>query len=153
MKIRYLLSAFLIVLVSIGTIPPASAQTGWYFGLGAGERENEISLSDIDDGSLISGSADDSDTGTKFFAGFLSAVDTNILSAVTSPLTLFALVILVCNAVVAVCAATLKNVEIVKYTIHMFIAIVFLIGSMILWTPVYFYPPQDVIRLNLPHNP
>ncbi len=71
MKLGYLLSALLIVLVSISAIPAASAQTGWYFGVGGGEAEVDLSLSDIDfDGSLISGSVDDSDTGTKFFAGF-----------------------------------------------------------------------------------
>ena len=70
MKIGYLLSALLIVLVSISAIPAASAQTSWYFGVGAGEAESDVSLSELDDGSLISGSVDDSDTGTKFFAGF-----------------------------------------------------------------------------------
>ena len=71
MKIGYLLSALLIVLVSISTIPAASAQPGWYFGAGTGETEGiDLSLSDLDDGSFISGSVDDSDTGTKFFAGF-----------------------------------------------------------------------------------
>ena len=70
MKIGYLLSALLIVLVSISAIPTASAQTSWYFGAGAGEAESDVSLSELDDGSLISGSVDDSDTGTKFFVGF-----------------------------------------------------------------------------------
>jgi len=73
MKIGYLLSALLIVLVSISTIPAASAQTGWYFGAGTGEAEADLSLSDfsdLDDGSITSASLDDSDTGTKFFAGF-----------------------------------------------------------------------------------
>ena len=70
MKIGYLLSALLIVLVSISAIPAASAQTSWYFGAGAGEAESDDGLSELDDGSLISGSVDDSDTGTKFFAGF-----------------------------------------------------------------------------------
>ena len=70
MKIGYLLSALLIVLVSISAIPAASAQTSWYFGAGAGEAESDVSLSELDDGSLISGSVDDSDTGTKFFVGF-----------------------------------------------------------------------------------
>ncbi len=70
MKIGYLLSALLIVLVSISTIPAVSAQPGWYFGAGIGEAETDLSLSDLDDGSFISGSVDDSDTGTKFFAGF-----------------------------------------------------------------------------------
>ncbi len=70
MKIGCLLSVLLIVLVSISAIPAASAQTGWYFGAGIGEAETDVALSDIDDGSLTSGSTDDSDTGTKFFAGF-----------------------------------------------------------------------------------
>ena len=70
MTIVYLLSVLLIVLVSISAIPAASAQTGWYFGAGTGEAETDVALSDIDDGSLTSGSFDDSDTGTKFFAGF-----------------------------------------------------------------------------------
>jgi len=80
-------------------------------------------------------------------------MDASALNYVTSPLTLFGLVILVCNAIFAACATVLKEPEIFKYTLHMFIAIVFLIGGIVLWAPAYLYHPREVNGLDLPYNP
>ncbi len=77
----------------------------------------------------------------------------NMISVVSSPLTLFALVVLVCNAVIAVCATKFKNEEIFKYTIHMFLGIIFFIGSIVLWSPGYLYNPVEIKDLDLPRNP
>jgi ATP/ADP translocase len=82
-------------------------------------------------------------------------MDASALNYVTSPLTLFGLVILVCNAIFAACATVLKEPEIFKYTLHMFIAIVFLIGGIVLWTPAHLYHPQEINGLDrpLPYEP
>ena len=80
-------------------------------------------------------------------------MDPNMVSAVNSPLTLFALVILVCNTVFAVCATRLKNEDMFKYTIHMFLGIVFFFGGIVLWSPGHLYPPAQTGGLDLPRNP
>ena len=80
-------------------------------------------------------------------------MDASALNYVTSPLTLFGLVILVCNAIFAACATVLKEPEIFKYTLHMFIAIVFLIGGIVLWAPTYLYHPREVAGIDIPSYP
>ena len=80
-------------------------------------------------------------------------MDTNVLSCATSPLVLFAMAILVCNAVFAVCAAKLKDPESFKYSIHMFLGLIFFFGSIVLWSPGYLYHPAEVKGLDLPQNP
>ena len=82
-------------------------------------------------------------------------MEANALEYVTSPLTLFGLVILVCNAIFAACATVLKEPEIFKYTLHMFLAIVLMIGCIVLWTPAYLYHPRELdgLEQTLPYAP
>ncbi len=71
MTIKEIIAVVSIVLVSTLTIPVASAiNKGSYFGIASGETEGDASLSDFNDGSLTSGSVDDTDTGLKLFGGF-----------------------------------------------------------------------------------
>lgn len=71
MAIKHLIAAASIMLVSTLAVPAASAiNKGTYFGLASSETEGDASLSDFNDGSLTSGSVDDTDTGIKLFAGF-----------------------------------------------------------------------------------
>ena len=46
-----------------------SANTGWYAGLGLVNSSFDAGVSDWDDGSLVSGSVDDSDSGLTFYFG------------------------------------------------------------------------------------
>ena len=71
MTIKHIIAAASIVLVGTLAVPVASAiDKGGYFGIASGEAEGDASLSDFDDGSLVSGSVDDTDTGLKLFGGF-----------------------------------------------------------------------------------
>lgn len=76
-----------------------------------------------------------------------------IIAVVSSPLSLFTLIILVCNAVFAICATKLRDKDSFKYCIHMFLAIVFFFGTIVLWSPAYLYPPSEVKQFNLQPNP
>lgn len=46
-----------------------AAPTGWYAGLSLGQSDYDVSTSDFDDGGVISGSVDETDTGMKLFFG------------------------------------------------------------------------------------
>jgi len=80
-------------------------------------------------------------------------MDITHVPTVNSPLMLFALIILVCNAVFAVCATKFRNEEMFIYTIHMFLGIVFFVGSIILWSPGDLYNPVEVKELKLLRQP
>jgi OOP family OmpA-OmpF porin len=60
--ITFLLASFLVV--------PSSLAGGFYVGGSLGETSADLSLSDIDDGSTISGDVQDSDTRWKVFGGY-----------------------------------------------------------------------------------
>ncbi len=83
----------------------------------------------------------------------MDSIDPNIITLIRSPLALFALVVLVCNTVFAVCAAWLKKKQIFIYTIHMFMGIVFFIGTIVLWAPGLLYHPSEVKALNMSNDP
>jgi OOP family OmpA-OmpF porin len=62
-----------VLLMGLGISSLAFAQTegkGGYVGFGIGEGQVDLSVSDFNDGSITSGSVDDSDTGWKLFGGY-----------------------------------------------------------------------------------
>jgi OOP family OmpA-OmpF porin len=62
-----------IFLVGLAINLPAFAQTegkGGYVGVSIGEGKADLSVSDFNDGSITSGSVDDTDTGWKLFGGY-----------------------------------------------------------------------------------
>ena len=71
----------------------------------------------------------------------------DIPSATGSPLKLFALIVLICNAVFAVAAALSSNEDAFIYTIHMFLAIVASFVLIALWSPKSFYGPKELLEL------
>ena len=77
----------------------------------------------------------------------------SIISAASTPIGFFVTAILVCNAVFTVCATALKNNEMFKYSIHMFLGIVFFFGIILLWSPGSLYPPEYVDKFKLVHKP
>lgn len=71
MKVKYLFSAVIAFFLGVALAPPASAaEVGGYFGVAAGQTDADLGVSDFDDGSITSGSVDDTDTGTKLFGGY-----------------------------------------------------------------------------------
>ena len=68
----------------------------------------------------------------------------SIISAIRSPLSLFGLIVLVCNAVFAISAAAMNNLEAFKYAIHMFLAIVAAFVMIALWHPRSLYHPREL---------
>ena len=71
MKPTRILATMTILLFAIFTMPFASAVKGdGYFGVGIGEADADISVSDFNDGSLISASLDETDSAWKLFGGF-----------------------------------------------------------------------------------
>lgn len=70
MKIRHWL-AMTMLLLGVTAAPLASAvERGGYFGIATGEAEGDTRVSDFSDGSITSGSVDDTDSGVKLFGGF-----------------------------------------------------------------------------------
>lgn len=71
MKVKYLFSAVIAFFLGVALAPPESAaEVGGYFGVTAGQTDADFGVSDFDDGSITSGSVDDTDTGTKLFGGY-----------------------------------------------------------------------------------
>jgi hypothetical protein len=77
----------------------------------------------------------------------------DVLLAVNSPLTLFALAILICNMVFTVCATRLNDTVLFKYCIHMFLGIVLFVGSIVLWCPRCLYDATRAWTSDVPYNP
>ena len=70
-----------------------------------------------------------------------------IMAATGSPLKLFALIVLVCNAVFGVAAASMGDLEAFTYTIHMFLAVVASFVLIALWSPRSLYHPKELLEL------
>ena len=73
-----------------------------------------------------------------------------VLRAVRSPLVFLTAAILICNAVFAVCATTMKDDTLFKYCIHMFLGIIFLCMMVAIWCPRALYHPKDVEGADMP---
>lgn len=71
------------------------------------------------------------------------------ISLINSPIAMFALALVVCNAVFGVCAANLKDPDSFKYCIHMFLAIISMFTLIVLWAPGLLYnPPLTIVEVN-----
>lgn len=70
-----------------------------------------------------------------------------IVAAIGSPLKLFALIVLGCNTVFGVAAATMSDAEAFMYTIHMFLAIVASFVLIALWSPRSLYHPKELAEI------
>jgi hypothetical protein len=70
-----------------------------------------------------------------------------IMAATGSPLKLFALIVLVCNAVFGVAAASMGDLKAFTYSIHMFLAVVASFVLIALWSPRSLYHPKEILEL------
>lgn len=64
-----------------------------------------------------------------------------------SPLKLFALIVLVCNSVFGIAAASSYDDTIFIYTLHTFLAVVASFVLIALWSPRSFYTPTELLSL------
>ena len=71
-----------------------------------------------------------------------------IISAIRSPLSMFALIMLVYNGVFAYSAAQMNDIEAFKYTIHMFLGIVGSFVMIAMWCPRSLYHPKELKGLS-----
>jgi hypothetical protein len=67
-----------------------------------------------------------------------------IISSLRSPMSMFGLAMLICNAVLSTSAVIMKNLEAFIYSIHAFLAIVFLFVIIAIWSPRTLYHPSDL---------
>lgn len=67
-----------------------------------------------------------------------------IISSLRSPMSLFGLAMLICNAVFSTSAAIMNNLEAFIYSIHAFLAIVFLFVIIAIWSPRTLYHPAEL---------
>jgi uncharacterized membrane protein YozB (DUF420 family) len=80
-------------------------------------------------------------------------MDANVTTKVRSPLAFFAMTVLTCNTVFGICASVMKDPDLFIYCMHMFLAIVFFLGSLIIWTPLCLYHPKESSENKLPYHP
>jgi hypothetical protein len=67
-----------------------------------------------------------------------------IISSLRSPMSMFGLAMLICNAVFSTSAAIMNNLEAFVYSIHTFLAIVFSFVIIAIWSPRTLYHPSDL---------
>jgi hypothetical protein len=67
-----------------------------------------------------------------------------IISSLRSPMSMFGLAMLICNAVLSTSAVIMTNLEAFIYSIHAFLAIVFLFVIIAIWSPRTLYHPSDL---------
>lgn len=70
-----------------------------------------------------------------------------IISATGSPLKLFALTILVCNAVFGIAGSTMNDLKAFMYSLHVFVAVISAFVLIALWSPRSFYHPNELAEL------
>ena len=70
-----------------------------------------------------------------------------IISATGSPLKLFALTILVCNAIFGVAGASMDNETAFTYSLHVFVAVISAFVLIALWSPRSFYHPNELAEM------
>jgi len=71
-----------------------------------------------------------------------------IIASLKSPLSVFGLAMLICNAVFSVSAAVMNNLEAFTYSIHTFLAIVFAFVIIAIWSPRSLYHPSELVGLD-----
>ena len=67
-----------------------------------------------------------------------------IISSLRSPMSMFGLAMLICNAIFSTSAVIMKNLNAFNYSIHTFLAIVFLFVIIAIWSPRTLYHPADL---------
>ena len=67
-----------------------------------------------------------------------------IISSLRSPLSVFGLAMLICNAVFSLSAGIMGNLEAFIYSIHTFLAIVFAFIMIAIWSPRSLYHPSEL---------
>jgi len=67
-----------------------------------------------------------------------------IISALRSPLSMFGLAMLICNAIFSLSAALLGELQAFIYAIHTFLAIVFAFIIIAIWCPRSLYHPSEL---------
>ena len=67
-----------------------------------------------------------------------------IIGSLKSPLSVFGLAMLVCNAVFSMAAAFMNNINAFIYSIHTFLAIVFAFIAVAIWSPRSLYHPAEL---------
>lgn len=70
-----------------------------------------------------------------------------IIAATGSPLKLFALTILVCNAVFGIAGASMKSDLAFTYSLHVFVAVISAFVLIALWSPRSFYHPNELAEM------
>jgi hypothetical protein len=69
---------------------------------------------------------------------------TAIIRSLKSPLSVFGLAMLVCNAVFSMAAAFMKDLDAFIYSVHTFLAIVFAFIAIAIWSPRSLYHPAEL---------
>ena len=67
-----------------------------------------------------------------------------IISSLRSPLSMFGLTMLICNAVFSLSAGLLGDLDAFIYSIHTFLAIVFSFVMIAIWSPRSLYHPSEL---------
>jgi len=70
-----------------------------------------------------------------------------IIGSLKSPLSVFGLAMLVCNAVFSLAAAFMDELDAFIYAIHTFLAIVFAFIAIAVWSPRSLYHPAELAGL------
>lgn len=67
-----------------------------------------------------------------------------IIQSLKSPMSVFGLAMLLCNAVFAISAAFMEDINAFTYAIHTFLAIVFAFVGIAVWSPRSLYHPAEL---------
>ncbi|MFT6779518.1 MAG: FtsH-binding integral membrane protein [Paraglaciecola sp.] len=67
-----------------------------------------------------------------------------IISSLRSPMSMFGLAMLICNAIFSTSAVIMRDLNAFNYSIHTFLAIVFLFVMIAIWSPRTLYHPADL---------
>jgi hypothetical protein len=67
-----------------------------------------------------------------------------VISSLRSPLSMFGLAMLICNAIFSLSAALLGEMEAFIYAIHTFLGIVFAFVMIAIWCPKSLYHPSEL---------
>lgn len=70
-----------------------------------------------------------------------------IVAATSSPLKLFALMVLICDTLFGLSAAAMGSGEIFVYTLHTFLAVAAAFVMIALWSPRSFYGPRELAEI------
>jgi FtsH-binding integral membrane protein len=67
-----------------------------------------------------------------------------IISSLRSPMSMFGLAMLICNAIFSTSTVIIQDLNAFNYSIHTFLAIVFLFVIIAIWSPRTLYHPADL---------